>query len=162
MAAVGREDPAARSAVVEPCVVVLGPARSRGHDPVRVDLFLGTEGGYLTLPNHEPIWFESPPEDPAAVAARMCVPVALPAPDAIEQATCLQLGRTLALAPFDALYRRAHTVDAATFGGTNDPRAVCDLRFRGGAHVRADLFAGDKGWMHLPGERRLCFVAAPG
>jgi hypothetical protein len=137
-----------------------GPLEAAGLS-MHVDLFIGVEGGFLDVPGREPVWFEAPLEAADSAQARMCIAGDLPSAESVETATCLRLGKTLELESFQLVYSHAEHADLARFGDPADPRAVCDVHFKNGRRLRADLFNGGKGWLRLPGQKRLCFVPRP-
>ena len=127
--------------------------------PMHVDLFRGIDGGYLKVEGRDRVWFQAPLEDQAAKRARTCVPGDLPPFEDILGATCTPLDTQ----PFDAarfgtVYKGAVWADSTTFGEPDDPIAVCRVTLHGDVVMRADIFKGDKGWLRLPAQKRVCFA----
>jgi len=131
--------------------------------PMHVDLYRGIDGGYLKVEGRDRVWFQAPSEDPAAKRARTCVLMELPKIEEIRGAACTPLaGKPFDGAAFNVVYGRGKLADLPMFGDPGDPVAVCQVSFSWGRLLRADIFEGDKGWLRLPGEKRLCFAPKPG
>jgi hypothetical protein len=130
-----------------------------GGMPMHVELFRGIDGGYLKVEGRDRVWFQAPSEDPAAKRARTCIIGDLPKVGDVLGAQCTAVaGKPFDPVKFGTVYGGAMYADLPTFGEPGDPVAYCQLSLRGGYGLRADIFEGDKGWLRMPGERRLCFV----
>lgn len=154
------------------------------HAQLQIDLYQSTEGGHVQAPGHDRIWFETPPEERDAKEKRICVDQPLPV-TLLRTMKCHPAAGVGALSPDENLRTWAtgrKRVDASTFGTTDGSRmlAWCEANVDPDAPlttpspsapavtlqngldpskpVRIDLFADQRGWIHLPGERRLCFM----
>lgn len=148
-----------------------------------IELYQGIEGGHIQVPGRERIWFETPPEEPEAKRARICVDEPIPV-TLLKSMTCKPIaGGTLWT---DAQIREKFTsvkrVTADEFGYNSSMRPLgwCEAAIdpstpmtepRPGApavtlqngldpkrKARIDVFTGDRAWLRLPGERRLCLM----
>lgn len=127
---------------------------------VPIELFQNIEGGFLQPEGTDRIWFQTPPEESETIEARTCVGFPLPAPETIAVGACESVSATPApdLAALQRIVGSAKRVDRTTFGTEEPvPWAACETRI-GAERRRIDLFAGHKGVIRLPNERRLCFA----
>lgn len=127
---------------------------------VPVELFRNIEGGFLQAAGSDKIWFQTPPEDGDRVEARTCIGAALPAPESIGLAACESVTKEPGpdLAALQKIVASAKRVDRHTFEATDDAAwAACETRI-GAERRRIDLFSGHKGFLRLPGQRRICFA----
>jgi hypothetical protein len=125
---------------------------------MHVQLFQGIDGGYVKVPGRDRVWFASPPEDPAAKAARTCVEADLPAPSSLRVVRCSSAtGDKIDVISARDLIDRARRIDRAAFGSPA-PRGSCELDGPPGSPPRVDFFDRDEGWFRLPAGKRLCFT----
>jgi hypothetical protein len=125
-----------------------------------IELFRAIDGGFLQAPGADRIWFQAPAEEEASIEARSCVAGQLPAPATVEVGACECVTRDPVpdLAALRGLLGAAKRIDRVTFGAAEEtPWCACETRI-GAERRRIDLFAGHKGLIRLPNERRLCFA----
>jgi hypothetical protein len=137
---------------------------------VPIELFQGVEGGYLQVAGRDRIWFEAPPEESDAKNARFCVDQALPL-EILQTMECKPPTGGTVTKDVRAAFGHARRVDLTAFGSIegNPVVAWCEgsvsaptAGFEPGRKVRVDLFEGGRGWIRLPGEKRLCFEGSGG
>ncbi|MFO0611356.1 MAG: hypothetical protein U0414_02120 [Polyangiaceae bacterium] len=164
------------------CSGTLEVAGSASPSPLPIELYQGIEGGHLQVPGRDRIWFETPSEEPDAKRARFCVDEPLPS-TLLQSMRCKPIAGGLPSLDADLHeeFARARRVSADEFGGYEGERmrAWCEADIDPSAPttkatadrpavtlqngfdpkkpVRIDLFQDERGWIHLPNERRLCF-----
>jgi hypothetical protein len=125
-----------------------------------VELFRNIEGGYLRPPGSDRIWFQTPPEEAESAEKRMCVGLPMPTADQIAIGACESVTKQPApdLAGLQRLIGSSRRVEHRAWGLTEPAGwASCETRI-GSERRRIDLFEGQKGFIRLPDQRRICFV----
>lgn len=136
-----------------------GPAKTQ----MQIELYQAVEGGHLRVPGRDRVWFEAPPEERETKEKRFCVDEPLPL-DALRTMKCRPAAGATGIGSDEAIRDwalRAQRVDADKFGPIdgNRMKAWCEGSGADPAKpVRIDLFQDGRAWIHLPGERRLCFM----
>lgn len=136
-----------------------GPTKTQ----LQIDLYQAVEGGHLQAPGRDRLWFETPPEEREAREKRFCVDQPLPLA-ALRAMKCRPAAGGKALGSDEAMrdwVGKTHAVNASQFGPIdgNVMKGWCEATdLESGATLRVDLFADGRAWIHLPGERRLCFM----
>lgn len=131
-----------------------------------IELFIDENGGFIRGRGRDKMWFRTPPEESEAIERRTCVALPLPETTSFEVTKCggVKGGRP----PPDAkelkgIIGRASSSDHRNWGVPEVPWAYCEIQL-GKTTERIDLFdspasgKSHKGWIRLPGEKRVCFA----